>query len=105
VFGYSFLEENPDKVKGSSVNGIKPTAGAIADGSYPLSRSLFIYVKKSRLATTQGLQAFVDEFVSDAATGRGGYLQQRGLIPLPAGQHAAQKAAAQAMPPMGRPRS
>jgi phosphate transport system substrate-binding protein len=105
VFGYSFLEENPDKVKGSAINGIKPTAGAIADGSYPLSRSLYIYVKKSRLATTQGLQGFVDEFVSDAATGRGGYLQQRGLIPLPAGQHNGQKAAAQSMPIMARPAS
>ncbi len=105
VFGYSFLEENPDKVKGSSVGGVKPTAGSIADGSYPLARSLYIYVKKSRLATTQGLQEFVNEFVSDAASGRGGYLQQRGLIPLPAGQHNAMKAAAQAMPAMARPAS
>jgi phosphate transport system substrate-binding protein len=103
VFGYSYLEENQDKVKGSSVGGVKPTPGAIADGSYPLSRSLYIYVKKSRLATTQNLQQFVDEFVSDAATGKGGYLQQRGLIPLPGGQHDANKASAKAMPLMARP--
>jgi phosphate transport system substrate-binding protein len=105
VFGYSYLEENQDKVKGSSVGGVKPTPGAIADGSYPLSRSLYIYVKKSRLATTQNLQQFVDEFVSDAATGKGGYLQQRGLIPLPGGQHDGNKAAAKAMPLMARPAS
>jgi phosphate transport system substrate-binding protein len=105
VFGYSFLEENMDKVKGASVNGIKPTAGAIADGSYPLSRSLYIYVKKANLATTQGLQEFVNEFVSDAATGRGGYLQSRGLIPLPPGVHEANKAASQKMAPMARPAS
>jgi len=52
-----------------------------------------------------GLQDFVNEFVSDAATGRGGYLQGRGLIPLPPGQHEAQKNAAKALPSMGRPAS
>ncbi len=103
VFGYSFLEENMDKVKGASVNGIKPTAGAIADGSYPLSRSLYIYVKKSNIGVTQGLQEFVNEFVSDAAAGRGGYLQSRGLIPLPPGQHEANKAQAGKLPTMARP--
>ena len=105
VFGYSFLEENMDKVKGASVGGIKPTASTISDGSYPLSRSLYIYVKKANLPVTKGLQEFVNEYVSDAATGRGGYLQSRGLIPLPAGQHAANKDAAAKMPTMGRPAS
>jgi phosphate transport system substrate-binding protein len=103
VFGWSFLEENMDKVKGASVNGVKPSAGAIADGSYPLSRSLYIYVKKANIPTTQGLQAFVNEFVSDAAVGRGGYLQSRGLIPLPPGQHDAQKGVAAKGTPMARP--
>ena len=103
VFGYSFLEENMDKVKGASVNGVRPTAGAISDGSYPLARSLYIYVKKSNIGVTQGLQEFVNEFVSDAATGRGGYLQGRGLIPLPAGAHEANKGVAKALPSMGRP--
>lgn len=103
VFGYSYLEENMDKIKAASVGGIKPTAGAIADGSYPLSRSLYIYVKKSQLAVTPGLKEFVAEFTSDAATGKGGYLQSRGLIPLPAGQHAAQAANAAAAKTMGRP--
>lgn len=105
VFGYSYLEENMDKIKGATVNGVKPTPGAIADGSYPLSRSLYIYVKKANLSVTQGLQDFVNEFVSDAATGRGGYLQSRGLIPLPPGQHDGQKEAAAKMAPMARPAS
>jgi len=103
VFGYSFLEENMDKVKGASIGGIKPTPQAISDGSYPLSRSLYIYVKKANLPVTQGLQEFINEYVSDAATGRGGYLQGRGLIPLPAGMHDANKAAAAKMPSMARP--
>jgi phosphate transport system substrate-binding protein len=103
VFGWSYLEENMDKIKGMPVNGVRPTAATIADGSYPLSRSLFIYVKKANVGVTQGLQEFLNEFVSDAATGRGGYLQSRGLIPLPAGQHAAQKAVAEGLKPMARP--
>ena len=53
VFGYSFLEENLDKIKGASVNGVKPTPSTIADGSYPLSRSLYIYVKKASIGVTR----------------------------------------------------
>ena len=105
VFGYSFLEENTDKVKGASVNGVRPTASTISDGSYPLARSLYIYVKKSMIGVTPGLKEFVEEYVSDAATGRGGYLQGRGLIVLPAGQHEANKAAVKALPAMMRPAS
>jgi phosphate transport system substrate-binding protein len=103
VFGYSFLEENMDKVKGAKVNGVTPTAETISSGAYPLSRSMYIYVKKAHLGKTPGLQEFVNEFVSDAATGRGGYLQSRGLIPLPGGQHAAQKDAAAKGSLMSRP--
>ena len=103
VFGWSFLEENMDKVKGASVNGVKPSVNSISDGSYPLSRSLFIYVKKSNLGVTKGLREYVAEFVSDAATGRGGYLKDRGLIPLPAAQHEANKAAVRTLTPMARP--
>lgn len=103
VFGWSFLEENMDKVKGASVNGVRPSIGSISDGSYPLSRSLYIYVKKSRLGVTPGLKEYVEEFLSDAASGRGGYLAARGLIPLPAGQHEAQKTSFAKAPSMARP--
>jgi phosphate transport system substrate-binding protein len=103
VFGWSFLEENMDKVKGASVNGVKPSLNSISDGSYPLSRSLFIYVKKSNLGVTKGLREYMSEFVSDAATGKGGYLKDRGLIPLPAAQHEANKAAVRTLTPMARP--
>lgn len=103
VFGYSFLEENGDKVKAMSIDGIAPTVATIAQGSYPLSRSIFIYVKKAHVGVTLGLQEFVNEFVSDAATGRGGYLQSRGLIPLLPPEHEAIKATATQMTVMGRP--
>ena len=103
VFGYSFYEENMDKVKVASVNGIAPTATTIANGSYPLSRSLYIYIKKSNLGVTPGLREFVEEFLSDAASGRGGYLQGRGLIPLAPAQHEAGKATFKAGTSMMRP--
>jgi phosphate transport system substrate-binding protein len=103
VFGWSYLEENMDKIKGATVNGVKPSAQTISDGSYPLSRTLFIYVKKANIGVTPGLEDFLKEFTSDAATGRGGYLQGRGLIPLPPGQHQAQKDVVAKKTTMGRP--
>jgi len=103
VFGFSYLEENGDKVKAAAINGIRPTPQTIADGSYPLSRSLFIYVKKGMMGVTPGLKEFVEEFTSDAASGRGGYLSERGLIALPQAQHATQKTAASAGTVMARP--
>ena len=104
VFGFSFLEENEDKVKGARVNGVAPTAATIANGSYPLSRSLYIYVKKANIGVTPGLREFVTEFMSEAAAGRGGYLQSRGLIPLGANL-TAQRAIATDGKAMTRPAS
>jgi phosphate transport system substrate-binding protein len=103
VFGYSFLEQNGDTVKGAKIDGVAPSVAAIADGSYPLSRSLYIYVKKARVGVTPGLREFLAEFTSDGASGRGGYLQDRGLIPLPADRHAAQKQAVAELKAMARP--
>jgi phosphate transport system substrate-binding protein len=105
VFGYSFLEENANRIKAASINGVKPTAATIANGTYPISRSLYIYVKKSQVGVTPGLREFVNEFVSDSATGRGGYLQGRGLIPLPPKLHMDNKAKAQSLPAMPAPKS
>lgn len=105
VFGYSFLENNMDKVKGAKIEGVAPTFETISSGAYPLSRSLFIYVKKSNVGVTPGLREFLDGFVSDAATGKGGYLQSRGLIPLPAAEHDAQKAVVKDLKVMTAPAS
>ena len=105
IFGYSFLEENGNRIKAAAVNGVKPTAQTIASGQYPVSRSLYIYVKKANVGVTPGLKDFLAEFVSDAATGRGGYLQGRGLILLPPAQHQAAKAAASQLTQMAPPKS
>ncbi|WP_426000063.1 substrate-binding domain-containing protein [Caulobacter sp. DWR1-3-2b1] len=105
VFGYSFLEQNANSIKAASINGVKPSIQTITSGAYPISRSLYIYVKKSQIGVTPGLKEFVNEFVSDAATGRGGYLQSRGLIPLPPQEHEANKAKSKALPVMTAPKS
>ena len=103
VFGFSFLEQNMDTVKPLTIDGVAPSAASIGDGSYPLARSLIIYVKKQHVGVTPGLKEFVLEFMSDASAGRGGYLQDRGLVPLPADELAAQRAIATNMTAMTRP--
>ncbi|WP_439470772.1 substrate-binding domain-containing protein [Brevundimonas sp.] len=103
VFGFSFLEQNMDTVKAETIDGVAPSVETIADGSYPLARSLYIYVKKQHVGVTPGLEQFVMEFMSESSAGRGGYLQDRGLVPLPADQLAAQRAVAQALTVMQAP--
>ena len=103
VFGYSFLEQNLDTVKAETIDGVAPTADTIADGTYPLARSLYIYVKKAHIGVIPGLKQYVQEFLSEGAAGKGGYLADRGLIPLPEDQLLAQRATIAAMTPMTRP--
>ena len=86
IFGFSFLDQNTDKLQGSLVGGVAPTFDAIADGDYPISRSLFFYVKKAHVGVVPGIQEYVNEFTSERAAGDEGYLADKGLIPLPAEQ-------------------
>jgi len=103
AFGFAFLANNADKVQAATVDGVAPTLQTISDGSYPLSRSLYIYVKKANIGVTPGLREFVGGFVSDAAIGKGGYLLDRGLIPLHADELAGVKQAATDLTPMAAP--
>ncbi len=82
VFGYSFLDQNADKVQGSIVDGQAPTFEAISDGSYPVSRSLYFYVKKAHVGSIPGMKEYVAEFTSEKAFGPDGYLTDKGLIPM-----------------------
>lgn len=103
VFGYSFLAQNNDTVKAATVNGVAPTFETIASGDYPISRSMYVYVKKAHIGVTPGLDLFMEEYLSEAASGKGGYLQDRGLVPLPEPELEAQRAAVRARTPMPRP--
>lgn len=87
IFGFSFLEQNTDKVKGAAINGKNITFENIASGDYPISRPLYFYVKNSHRNTVKGLDEFIAEFVSEDATGEEGYLLDKGLIPSPQAVH------------------
>jgi len=86
VFGFSFLDQNADKVQGSKVDGVPPTFDNIASAEYPVSRPLFFYVKKAHVGTIPGIEAYLKEFTSDKAWGDAGYLTDKGLIPMPAAE-------------------
>ena len=88
IFGFSFLDQNADVIKGAMVGGVKPEFEEIASGAYPISRSLFFYVKKEHIGVVPGIQEYVAEFTSNGAWGDEGYLTDKGLIPLPAAERA-----------------
>ena len=83
VFGFSFLDQNEDIIQGSRVDGVEPTFEAISDGDYPVSRSLYFYVKKAHIGSIPGIAEYVAEFTNESAIGDEGYLADRGLIPAP----------------------
>jgi phosphate transport system substrate-binding protein len=103
IFGFSFLDQNADKIQGSKVNGVEPTFESISSGDYPVSRSLFFYVKKAHVGAIPGIEEYVTEFTSDKAWGPEGYLADKGLIPLPDDMRAKVAASAQGMEPMSKP--
>ncbi len=83
VFGFSFLDQNLDKVQGSTIDGVAPEFETIADGSYPVSRPLYVYVKKAHVGKVPGMKEFVKELTAEKTWGDEGYLTDRGLIPMP----------------------
>ena len=83
VFGFSFLDQNGDKVQGSIVDGVTPTFENISARKYPVSRSLFFYVKKNHVGQIPGISEYVRAFMNRRAIGKRGYLVGKGLIPLP----------------------
>lgn len=82
VFGYSFLDQNSDSIKGATINGVEPEFELIASGEYKVSRSLYYYIKKQHVGVIPGIAEYGAEFASEAAAGEEGYLVDKGLIPL-----------------------
>ena len=82
IFGFSFLEQNTDKVQGSTIDGRGPTFENISDGSYPVSRPMYFYVKKAHIGSVPGIKEYMVEFTSDKAMGPDGYLADKGLISM-----------------------
>lgn len=100
VFGYSFLEQNSDRVKAATIDGVKPTFETINSGEYPISRTLFFYAKGQHAELVPGMEAFLAEYTSEDAMGEFGYLSEKGLIPLDPQRLAEVRQKALAMEPM-----
>jgi phosphate transport system substrate-binding protein len=78
IFGYSYLEENRDRLRGTAIDGAEPGYDTIASGQYPGARPLFLYVKKAHLNAVPGLPAFLELYA--AMWDPAGALAKRGLI-------------------------
>lgn len=83
IFGFSFLDQNSDKVQGSFIGGVAPEFETIADKSYAISRPLYFYVKKAHMGVVPGIEGYLAEFSSEKAWGEDGYLAEKGMIPMP----------------------
>ena len=97
IFGFSFLDQNSDKVQGSVIDGMEPTFDAIADGAYKVSRPLYFYVKKAHIGVVPGIEEFINVFVSEDTIGEDGYLIDKGLIPLGEEQYEDMSSSAKAL--------
>ncbi|WP_187265534.1 substrate-binding domain-containing protein [Reinekea thalattae] len=86
IFGYSFLDQNSDKLQGASFNGVDISFDNIADGSYPVSRPLHFFIKKQHIGVVPGIVEYAELFLSPAAQSADGYLAEKGLIPLGAAE-------------------
>jgi len=100
IFGYSYLEENANRLKGLQVNGVSPTYQTISSFQYPGARPLYVYVKNAHVAAIPAVRAFVAEFTKESAFGPQGYLLKAGLISSPNNVRARSQAAARTLSPL-----
>ena len=100
IFGYSYLEENTDKLKGLAVNGVAPTYETISSFKYPGARPLYIYVKNAHVAAVPAVKAFIAEFTKESAFGPNGYLRRAGMVAAPPKVRAQSQMAARQLAPL-----
>ncbi|GGA89764.1 phosphate ABC transporter substrate-binding protein [Brucella endophytica] len=93
VFGLAFYENNADKLKVATVEGVTPSVETISSGKYPVSRPLFFYVKKAHIGVIPGLKEYVDFFLSDQMIGPDSPLADYGLVPAPDSERVSQREA------------
>jgi phosphate transport system substrate-binding protein len=98
VFGLSFYQNNTDKLRVATMNGVVPSTETIASAEYPVSRPLYFYVKKAHIGVIPGLKEYVAFFMSDEIAGPDGPLAEYGLVSDP--ELAATQAAIEAETPM-----
>ena len=100
IFGFSFLDQNLDRMQGSLIEGVEPEFETMSDGSYPVSRSMYFYVKNAHLGAVPGIEEFVRVFTEESVWGEDGLLMDLGLIPLPDDERAAMRESARAFRPL-----
>ena len=103
IFGFSFLEQNRDIIQGGTIDGVAPEFDSISDGSYPVSRSMYFYVKAAHVGVISGIDEFIDAFMHEDASGEYGYLTDKGLIPLGDEERERVRDAALALTPLKLP--
>ena len=82
IFGFSYYDNSKDKVQAHKIEGKEISLSSIQDGSYPISRPLYFYVKNQHIGIIPGIEEYVKEFTSKKASGSRGYLKDLGLVPL-----------------------
>ena len=98
LLGYSFLDENADKVRAVPIDGINPDPTTITDLSYPGARKLYVYAKGEHIQVKPAIREFLATYAK--AAGPGGLLEQRGLVPFAASELAAAQEAATKLSPI-----
>lgn len=100
IVSFSFITKNSDKVQGAIIDEQPLSFESITNGSYPISRPLYFYVKKLQIDNVIGIKTYLKEFTSESAWGHKGYLTKKGLIPLPKIQRKEIAANVKALTPM-----
>lgn len=83
VFGLSFYDQNRDRLKVATVNGVTPSLQTIATGEYPVSRPLYFYLKGEHIGVIPGIKEYAEFFLNAQVSGSASPLEKAGLIPLP----------------------
>jgi phosphate transport system substrate-binding protein len=100
IFGFSYVDENGDRLKASTINGIAPSFESVSTFKYVGSRPLFMYIKDQHVRAVPGLREYIAEFTKESTWGKGGYLSRIGLIPAPDAIRAKSASAAAALTPV-----
>ena len=100
IFGYSYLEENQDKLKGIAINDVAPSYDTISTFKYPGARPLYIYIKNAHAGAIPAVRAYAAEFTKESAFGPNGYLLRAGLISAPTPVLAQSQQAARGLKPL-----
>jgi phosphate transport system substrate-binding protein len=100
IFGYSYLEENADRLNGIPINGVVPTYDSISSFKYPGARPLYIYIKNAHANAIPAVRAYAAEFTKESAFGPNGYLRKSGLIAAPNAVRAKSQQLARSLTPL-----